>query len=74
MTATERKSVSEPKTDTPYLALTGELWGVYYEQTDRVITAPHCNYHHQLLLARDQVLVHTSLNWPRPRNIGLLVG
>ena len=30
---------------TPYLALTGELWGVYCEvlgEIDRVITAPHC--------------------------------
>ena len=32
-------------TDTPYLALTGELWGAYCEdlgKMDRVITAPHC--------------------------------
>ena len=32
-------------TDTPYLALTVELWGVYCEDLDkigRVITAPHC--------------------------------
>ena len=28
---TERKSGFELKTDTPYLTLTGELWGVYYE-------------------------------------------
>ena len=31
MTATEPKSDFEHKTDTTYLALTGELWGVYYE-------------------------------------------
>ena len=31
---------------TPYLALTGELWGVFCEdlgEYDRVLTAPHCN-------------------------------
>ena len=32
MTATEHKSDFKLKTDTPYLALMGELWGVYYEQ------------------------------------------
>ena len=35
MTAAERKSDFKPTTDTPYLTLTGELtgelWGVYYE-------------------------------------------
>ena len=31
MTATEHKSDLKLKTDTPYLALMGELWGVYYE-------------------------------------------
>ena len=31
MTEAERKSYFELKTDTPYLALTGELWGVSYE-------------------------------------------
>ena len=31
MTATELKSDFKLKTDTPYLALTGELWGVCYE-------------------------------------------
>ena len=33
--------------DTPYLTLTGELWGVfceYCEKTNRVITAPHCTW------------------------------
>ena len=30
MTAAERNSYFELKTDTPYLALTGELWGEYY--------------------------------------------
>ena len=38
------------KTDTPYVALTGELWGVYFEdfgEFDGDITAPHCicNFH-----------------------------
>ena len=45
MTATECKSDFKPKTNTPYLALAGELWGVYYEHFEeivRVITAPHC--------------------------------
>ena len=32
MTATEGKSDFELKTDTPYLALLGKLWGVYYEK------------------------------------------
>ena len=31
MTAAERKSDFKLTTDTPYLALTGDLWGVYYE-------------------------------------------
>ena len=31
MTATECESDFKLTTDTPYLALTGELWGVYYE-------------------------------------------
>ena len=31
MTATECKSDFILTTDTPYLTLTGELWGVYYE-------------------------------------------
>ena len=31
MTAAERKSDIKLKTGTPYLALTGELWGVNYE-------------------------------------------
>ena len=30
MIAAERNSYFELKTDIPYLALTGELWGVYY--------------------------------------------
>ena len=46
MTATERESDFELTTDTPYLALTGKLWGVsceHFEEIDRVITALHCN-------------------------------
>ena len=31
MATTEHKSDFKLKTDTPYLALTGELWGVSYE-------------------------------------------
>ena len=31
MTATERKSDFELITDTPYLALAGELWAVFFE-------------------------------------------
>ena len=31
MTAVEQKSDTELTRDTPYLALTGELWGVYCE-------------------------------------------
>ena len=31
MTATERKSGFNITTDTPYLALRGELWGAYWE-------------------------------------------
>ena len=31
MTAAERKSNFKPTTATPYLALMGELWGVYYK-------------------------------------------
>ena len=32
MTAVERKSDSKLTIDTPYLALTGELWGVHCEE------------------------------------------
>ena len=46
MAATERKSDLKPTTDTPNLALTGELLGVYYEDFEkkngRVIRVPHC--------------------------------
>ena len=45
MTATECKSEFELTTDTPYLTLTGQLWGVYveyFEEIDHVITALHC--------------------------------
>ena len=31
MTSAQLKSVFKLTTDTPYLALTGEQWGVYYE-------------------------------------------
>ena len=34
MTASERNSDFKLTTDTPYLALTGELWGVYYENIE----------------------------------------
>ena len=46
MTAAEHESDLKLTADTPYLALTGELWGVCYEdigESYRVITAPHCN-------------------------------
>ena len=45
MIATERIPAFELTANTPYLALTGELWGVCYEnfeEFDRVITAPDC--------------------------------
>ena len=35
MIATERKSDFKPTTHTPYLALTGKLWGVYYENLEK---------------------------------------
>ena len=38
--------------DTPYLALTGELWGVFvntFEKINRVITAPH-NYQNLVMI------------------------
>ena len=45
MSATQRKWDFKLTTDTPYLALTGELWGVYItrilKKIDRVIKAPH---------------------------------
>ena len=44
ITGAESESDFIITTDTPYLALTGELWGVYVgilEKVDRVITAPH---------------------------------
>ena len=47
MTATECKSDFKLTTHTPYLALTGELWGLCYEnfeKIDRVTTAPHVLY------------------------------
>ena len=34
MTAPERKSNLKLTKETPYLALTGELWAVYYEDFD----------------------------------------
>ena len=40
---------SETTKDTPYLALTGELWVSFVnivDKFDRVITAPHCTYMH----------------------------
>ena len=51
MTATEHKSDFKLTTDTPYLALTGELWVsimIILKKIDRVITAPHCTWfvHH----------------------------
>ena len=47
LTGKEYKSEFQFTKDTPYLALTGELGGVFYEiffKTDRVITVPHCIY------------------------------
>ena len=41
MTATECKSDFILTTDTPYLTLTGELWGVYYENFEE--NGPHYN-------------------------------
>ena len=40
MTVTERKSDFKLTTDTPYLALTGELWGAYYENFEE--NWPYC--------------------------------
>ena len=46
MAAAEHKSYIELTKDTPYLALTGELYEVsvvrVWEEIDRVIMAPHC--------------------------------
>ena len=41
MTTTEHKSDFKLTTDTPYLALTGEVWGVYYENFEE--NWPHYN-------------------------------
>ena len=41
MTAGESRSGFKLITDTPYLALTGELWGVYYESYEE--NWPRCN-------------------------------
>ena len=38
MRATGRKSDFKLTTDTPYLALTGELWGAYYENFEEKLT------------------------------------
>ena len=46
-------------TDTPNLALTGELWGVYCEdfgKIDRFITAPHCISKRILVITPSPVL------------------
>ena len=46
-TQAEYKSDAGSTKDAPYLALTGELWGVFcniFEKIDRVITALHCIY------------------------------
>ena len=39
MTEAEHKSEFERPKDTPYLALTGELWGVYCEDTKKKMTS-----------------------------------
>ena len=43
-TQAEFQSDAGSTKDTPYLALTGEIWGVfceYFEKIERVVTAPH---------------------------------
>ena len=45
VTEVEYKSEFGSTKYTPYLALTGDLWGVFcevFEKIDRLITAPHC--------------------------------
>ena len=47
MIGAEYECKFEPVKDTPYLALTGELWGVFCDdfrenQRRYIITAPHC--------------------------------
>ena len=57
MTGAKLKSDFKLTTATPYLALMGELWGVYcedFEKIDRVITALHCIRH---------ILWNTDLFW-----------
>ena len=41
MTAIDRKSDFKLTIDTPYLSLTGELWGVYYDNFEEKL--PCCN-------------------------------
>ena len=45
-TQAEYQSDAGSTKDTPYLALTGELWGVFckyfFYKIDRIITALHC--------------------------------
>ena len=61
MTATEHKSDFKLTSDTPYLTLMDELWGVYYEnfekKINRVITAPHfmCIIMNWFIIAVDYV-------------------
>ena len=44
-TQAEYQSDAGSTKETPYLCLTGELWGVFvniFEKIDRILTAPHC--------------------------------
>ena len=61
-TETEYQSEAEPSKDTPYLALTGELWVSFVkilEAIDRVITEPHCSINWYLkVVITDHRLIH----------------
>ena len=61
ITGTEEEYQSDAKStkDTPYLALTGKLWGVFCEKIDHVIMAPHCTWKFLIILHG-----HTTLTTP----------
>ena len=51
MTEVVHKWGYEPTKVTPYLALSGELWGVFveiWEKIDHVLMAPHCVIYHKV--------------------------
>ena len=52
--------------DTPYLALSGELWSVFYEyftEIDRVIKGFYCILKHMFLDGNDWISINMSMKF-----------